>query len=157
MTDGRIDQRLAELGVALPATNPPVGHYAPFTITGNLVFISGQTPKIDGRIVYAGKLQTAAEIDTGRQAARLCAINVLAQLRVACGGDLSRVERCVRIGGFVSCDPRFLEHPQVLDGASELFNLVFGDRGAHARTTIGVAGLPADAMVEVDAIFEIRV
>lgn len=155
---GAVEQRLAELGITLPTPAAPVANYVPTVRTGNLVVVSGQICfGLDGRLADAHKGKLGAEItmEAGQEAARLCAINVLAQLRSAIG-DLDRVERCVRLGGFINAVPTFAALPVVMNGASDLMVAVFGDKGRHARSTIGVAELPADASVEVEAMFEVR-
>ncbi len=154
-TGGRIKDRLAELGLVLPQTQPPVANYVPFAVTGNLVVISGQLPMRDGKLAYAGKLGAAVSIEDGQAAARQCFLNILAHLNTACDGDLDRVARLVRLGGFVACTPDFTNHPAVINGASDLAVAVFGDAGRHARAAVGVASLPLDAAVEVEAMFEI--
>ncbi len=151
----RIDQRLNELGVTLPPPGSPAGNYIPFVKSGHLVFISGQLPRLDGKITRTGKLGRDVSVDDGKAAARVCAINLIAHLKVACGGELERVVRCVRLSGFVNSDPAFTDHPQVVNGASDFMVEVFGDNGRHARTAVGVAALPANAAVEVEGIFEI--
>ena len=151
----RIEQRLSELGIVLPAAGAPAGNYIPFVVAGNLVFLSGQVAREAGKMKYVGKVGRELTVDVGQAAARLCATNLLAQLKVACGGDLNRVERCVRISGFVNSSPDFLEHPKVINGASDLMVEVFGERGQHARTAVGVAALPLDSAVEVEAIFQL--
>ena len=154
---GRIEARLQELGIILPQPAAPVANYIPFNITGNLVVISGQICLgLDGKMADAHKGKLGAEIspEAGQEAARLCAINVLAQLKSAVG-DLDKVVRCVRLGGFINVVPTFAAVPQVMNGASDLMVAVFGDKGRHARSTIGVAELPADAAVEVEAMFEV--
>ena len=152
---GRIDAKLAELGIALPTPAPPVATYVPYVQTGSLVIISGQLPVVDGKVSATGKLGTAVPVEQGQQAAQRCFINVLAQLKEACGGDLDRVRRVVRLGGFIACIPEFTQQAQVMNGASDLAIAVFGESGRHARTTIGVAALPLDAAVEVEGMFEI--
>lgn len=152
------EAKLAELGITLPTPAAPVANYVPFVRTGNLVVISGQIclgP--DGRIADAhkGKLGAEVSMEAGTEAARLCAINLLAQLRAAVG-DLDQVVRCVRLGGFINVVPTFAAVPQVMNGASDLMVAVLGDRGRHARSTIGVAELPADAAVEVEGMFEVK-
>ncbi|MDB5811543.1 MAG: endoribonuclease [Betaproteobacteria bacterium] len=154
---GKIDQRLAELKITLPEAGNPVFNYVPFVTVGNLVFMSGQLPRADGKLAYAGKLGRDLSVEQGKAAARICAINLLSQLKVACGGDLDRVVRCVRLTGFVNSDPEFAEQPQVINGASDFMTEVFGDKGKHARTAISAGGLPAKAAVEVEAVFEISV
>ena len=152
---GAIDARLAELGIALPDAPAPAANYVPFVVTGSLVFISGQVPFQDGRLSHVGKLGDAYSVDDGRECARIVAINILAQLRAACGGDLDRVARCVKLGGFVNSTPGFTDQPKVINGASDLIVEVFGERGRHARFAVGAPSLPFDVAVEIDAVFEI--
>ncbi|MCS6890483.1 MAG: RidA family protein [Rhodovarius sp.] len=152
---GRIAARLRELGITLPEAPAPVANYVPFVVTGGLVVVSGQIPLREGRIAYSGKLGATVSAEEGREAARLCMLNVLAQLAVACGGDLDRVRRVVRLGGFIACTPDFTAHATVMNGASDLAVAVFGEAGRHARTTIGVPCLPGDAACEVEGIFEL--
>jgi enamine deaminase RidA (YjgF/YER057c/UK114 family) len=152
---GRIAQRLAALGLTLPPAQPPVATYVPFVITGNLVVVSGQLPMIDGKLGWSGKLGGAVTEDDGKQAARQCLLNVLAHLDTACEGDLDRVARVVRLGGFIACTPEFTRHPTVMNGASDLAVEIFGDAGRHARATVGVPSLPLDAAVEIEGMFEI--
>jgi len=152
---GQIDARLKELGITLPTPMPPIANYVPYVITGNLVVISGQVPAVDGKIAITGKVAAGLSIEQGQAAARQCFVNVLAHLKVACGGDLDRVKQVVRLGGFVASPPEFTQHAQVMNGASDLAVAVFGDAGRHARTTIGVPSLPADAAVEVEGMFRI--
>ena len=153
--DGRITTRLAELGITLPAAQPPVATYVPFVITGSLVVISGQLPMIDGKLGWTGKLGDPVSEADGVAAARQCLLNVLAHLNAACDGDLDRVARVVRLGGFVACGPAFTRHPAVMNGASDLAVAIFGDAGRHARSTVGVPSLPLDAPVEIEGMFEI--
>jgi len=152
---GRIDARLKELGIALPTPMPPIANYVPYVITGDLVVVSGQVPAVDGKIAITGKVAAGLSIEQGQAAARQCFINVLAQLKAACGGDLDRVRQVVRLGGFVAAPPEFTQHAQVMNGASDLAVAVFGEAGRHARTTVGVPSLPADAAVEVEGLFRI--
>jgi enamine deaminase RidA (YjgF/YER057c/UK114 family) len=152
---GRIESRLAELGITLPTPTAPVANYAPYVITGDLVVISGQIPVRDGKLAYSGKLGDNVPNDVGVQAAQLCFINLLAQLRAACGGDLDRVQQVVRLGGFIAATAEFIQHASVMNGASDLAVAVFGDAGRHARSTIGVPSLPLDASVEVEGMFRI--
>lgn len=151
-----IESRLKELGVTLPAPPVPVASYVPFTISGNLVYISGQVPVQDGAVKYVAKLGDNAGVEIGQAAAQLCAINLLAQLKAACGGDLDRVVRCLKLGVFVNATPDFTQQPEVANGASDLIAAVFGDGGKHARAAVGVGSLPRGVAVEVDAIFEIQ-
>ena len=153
---GRIDMKLAELGITLPRPMPPIANYVPYVVTGNLVVVSGQVPAVDGRIAVTGKVGNGLSLDQGIEAARLCFINVLVHLKSACGGDLDRVKRVVRLGGFIASLPEFASHAQVMNGASDLAVAVFGEAGRHARTTIGVPALPANAAVEVEGLFEIN-
>jgi enamine deaminase RidA (YjgF/YER057c/UK114 family) len=152
---GRIEARLKELGIELPQPAAPVANYVPFTISGNLVFISGQICQWNGELRFVGKLGAGIGIADGRAAARLCALNILAHLRVAAGGDLDRVRRILRVGGFVNCTPEFTDMPQVVNGASDLMVEVFGDTGRHARAAVGMNSLPGGVAVEVEATVEI--
>ena len=152
-----VDKKLQELGITLPTPAAPVANYVPFVRTGNLIVISGQLCLgLDGKLADAHKGKLGAEIapEIGQEAARLCAINLLAQLKVALG-DLNKVSRVVRLGGFINSSPGFTEGPKVMNGASDLMVEVFGEKGRHARSTVGVAALPANAAVEVEGQFEI--
>jgi enamine deaminase RidA (YjgF/YER057c/UK114 family) len=151
-----IDRRLAELGLVLPEAGSPGGNYVPYVIAGDLVFISGQVCRQDGKLVRTGKVGRDVDLDDARQAAVVCALNLIAHLKVACEGNLERVVRCVRLSGFVNSDPEFKNHPAVINGASDVMTQVFGERGKHARTAVGVAALPAGASVEVEGVFQIR-
>jgi enamine deaminase RidA (YjgF/YER057c/UK114 family) len=152
---GSIEKKLTSLGVTLPTPAGPIANYVPFVRTGNVLIVSGQICfGADGKLVAKGQLGGAVSIEDGQRAARACAINLLAQLKAALG-DLDRVGRVVRLGGFVNSAPGFTDGPKVINGASDLMVEVFGDKGRHARTTVGVAALPADAAVEVEGIFEI--
>jgi enamine deaminase RidA (YjgF/YER057c/UK114 family) len=151
-----IEKRLAELGIALPAPGAPGGNYVPFVIVGDLAFMAGQVAREAGRMRYTGKLGRELGIEEGQAAARLCALNLLAQLKVACDGDLTRVQRCVRLSGFVNSAPDFFDHPKVINGASDFIVDVMGEAGRHARTALGVAALPMDSAVEIEAIFQLR-
>ncbi len=151
---GKIDERLAALGITLPDAPTPQANYVPYVVSGNLVFVAGQIPLRDGNMI-TGKLGADADIDTGREAARVCALNILAQVRAACGGDLDRVRRIVKLGGFVNATPDFTDAPQVINGASDLIVEIFGDAGKHARFAVAVASLPRGVAVEIDAVVEI--
>jgi enamine deaminase RidA (YjgF/YER057c/UK114 family) len=151
---GRIDKRLAELGISLPTPPAPVANYVPTVLAGQLLFCSGQVSTAPGGKAMMGKLGTEVSIEQGQEAARICAINLLAQAKGALG-DLDRIKRCVRLGGFINSDPDFAQLPVVMNGASDLMVQIFGDAGRHARTTVGVAELPGDATVEVEALFEV--
>lgn len=150
----QIEKRLAELGLVLPEPARPVADYVPFVRTGDLVFVSGQI-SIGPDGLIKGRLGETMSIEDGARAARACAINILSQLKKACGGDLGRVRRIVKLGGFVNCTADFFDHPKVIDGASSLVREVFGDAGRHARAAVGAPSLPMGAAVEVDAIAEI--
>lgn len=152
---GKIDEQLKKLGVTLPVLAAPVANYVPFTISGNTLYISGQLPGA-GPAMVKGTLGSGLTVEQGRDAARLCAINIIAQAKAALKGDLDRVTRCLRLGGFVASTADFFDHPKVVNGASDLIVEVFGDAGRHARAAVGVSALPLGAAVEVDAIFEIR-
>jgi enamine deaminase RidA (YjgF/YER057c/UK114 family) len=158
MAMGTVEKRLQELGIALPAAAAPVANYVPFVRTGSLIVVSGQICfGSDGKIADAhkGKLGREVSLERGQEAARLCAINVLAQMQAALGG-LDGIVRCVRLGGFINAEPSFAALPQVMNGASDLMVAALGDAGRHARSTIGVAQLPLDAAVEVEGMFEVR-
>ncbi len=152
---GRIDAKLTELGITLPQAMPPLANYLPFVVTGRLVVVSGQLPAVDGAVAVTGIVGTEVSVEQAQHAARLCFTNVLTHLRAACGGDLDRVHRVVRLGGFVAAPASFTQHAAVMNGASDLAVAVFGDAGRHARSTIGVPSLPANAAVEVEGMFEI--
>ena len=152
---GMIDKRLAELGIVLPVAAKPVANYVPWVRTGNLVFVSGQGAMRDGKIDYQGQLGDSVSLDDGVKSARACAINILAQLREACGGDLDRVKRIVKLVGFVNATADFKDHPKVINGASDLMVEVFGDKGRHARSAVGSPSLPVNLSVEVEAIAEV--
>ncbi len=148
-----VNERLADLGITLPAPMAPVATYVPVTIAGNLVIVSGQLPAIDGKVAVTGKLGAGVSIDEGQFAARLCLINVLAQLQNAIPGGLDRVAKVLRLGGFIAAAADFTQHAVVMNGASDLTVAAFGEAGRHARSTIGVASLPLDAAVEVEGMF----
>jgi enamine deaminase RidA (YjgF/YER057c/UK114 family) len=150
----RVEARLAELGLTLPAAAAPVANYVPWVLSGRLLFVSGQLPMRDGRVAVTGKLGAGLDIAQGQEAARLCALMILAQARSATG-DLDRIVRCVELGGFVACTPDFTDHPRVVNGASDLMVEVLGDAGRHSRFAVGVPSLPLDAAVEIRATFEI--
>ena len=152
---GKIDARLAELGIALPEPAAPAGAYVPYVVTGSLVFVAGQITLENGEIKYKGRLGESLNVDDGYAAARLCGLNLLAQVRGACAGDLDRVKRVVRLGGFVNSAADFTDQAKVINGASDLMVEVFGDAGRHARAAVGAPSLPLGVSVEVDGIFEI--
>jgi len=152
---GKIDARLEELGIELPAPVAAVANYVPYVITGNLVFVSGQVTIEGGQFKYQGKLGGEISLEDGQAAARLCAVNIIAQLKDACGGDLDRVARIVKLGGFVNSTPDFTDQPKVINGASDLMVDVFGDKGRHARAAVSAGSLPVGVAVEVDCVAEI--
>ena len=151
---GKIDAHLSELGITVPEPRTPSANYIPFVQTGNLVFVSGQVSQADDGLI-AGKVGGDLTVEDGQRAARACGLNLLGQLKVACGGDLDRVKRVVKLGGFVNAAPDFKQPPQVMNGASDLFVEIFGEAGRHARFAVATASLPSGAAVEVDGVFEI--
>ncbi len=146
-------QKLIELGITLPVPMAPVATYVPVSIAGNLVTVSGQLPAIDGKVAVTGKLGLNVSLEEGQHAARLCLINVLAQLNAALPNGLASITKIIRLGGFIAATPDFTQHAVVMNGASDLAVAVFGDIGRHARSTIGVPSLPLDAAVEVEGLF----
>ena len=149
------EDRLTELGITLPPAPAGVGAYVPWVRTGNWIITSGQLPWRDGKLAYIGKLGADVTLEQGYDAARVCAINAIAQLKSAVA-DLQRIARIVRLEGFVHAAPGFHEHPIVLNGASELFLAVFGDRGKHARTALGINEMPLNAAVQISVIAEVE-
>ncbi|WP_417768843.1 RidA family protein [Stappia sp.] len=152
---GKIEARIAELGVTLPQAAAPAANYVPFVRTGNQLFVSGQIPMGANGIEYQGKLGAGVSIEDGQAAARLCAINLLAQAKAALG-DLDKIVRLVKIVGFVNSAPDFGDQPKVMNGASDFLVEALGDVGRHARSAVGVAGLPFGVAVEVEGIFEVE-
>jgi len=152
---GKIDARLEELGIELPTPPAPVASYVPYVVSGKLVFVSGQVTLAPGGLKYVGIVGKEISLEDGQSAARLCALNVIAQLKSACGGDLDKVARCVKVGVFVNAVPGFDKHPEVANGASDLFVEVFGDKGKHARAAVGAGSLPRNVACEVEAVFEL--
>jgi enamine deaminase RidA (YjgF/YER057c/UK114 family) len=155
LIDSLPEQRLIELGLALPNVPTPIASFVPFRRDRDRIFLSGQICEWNGEVKYRGKLGVEHGLEDGQAAARICALNLIAALREACGGSLNRVTACLRVGGFVNCAPDYLHVPQVINGASNLIHALFGERGHHARTAVGVASLPQGAAVEVDAIFAV--
>jgi enamine deaminase RidA (YjgF/YER057c/UK114 family) len=149
--NGKVEARLASLGIALPAAPNPVANYVPSVMAGNLLFISGQISKAADGSIAKGRLGAELNTEQGSAAARLCALNILAQAKAAVG-ELDRIAHVVKLTGFVNASPDFTDHPQVMNGASDLMVEVFGDKGRHARAAVGVSGLPMGCAVEVDAI-----
>lgn len=153
---GVIAAKLASLGIVLPVPAAPIANYVPYVVTGDLVVISGQIPMVDGKVASPGRISVDVTPERGVELAKVCFINLLAQLQAACGGDLDRVQQVVRLGGFIAAPPEFTSHAVVMNGASDLAVAVFGDAGRHARSTIGVPSLPANAAVEVEGMFRIK-
>lgn len=152
---GSVEKKLASLGISLPTPATPIANYVPFVRSGNMLVVSGQLCfGADGNLVARGQLGSGVSMDDGQKAARACAVNLLAQLRAALG-DLDKVTRVVRLGGFINSAPGFADGPKVMNGASDLMVEVFGEKGRHARSTVGVAALPANAAVEVEGQFEV--
>lgn len=151
---GQTEKHLAELGIILPKPAAPVANYVPAVVSGNQLFISGQLPIKEGKVSLTGALGSGPSVEDAAAAARLCAINVLAQAKAALG-ELDRIKRLVKVTGFVASAASFGEHPKVVNGASDFFFEALGERGKHARSAVGVASLPFGASVEVEAIFEI--
>ncbi|MBO6891209.1 MAG: RidA family protein [Roseibium sp.] len=149
-----IEARLSDLGVTLPEAAAPAANYVPFVKTGNQLFVSGQLPMEAGKIAVSGKLGDTVSVDEGKAAAKLCAINLLAQAKAATG-DLDNVTRLVKIVGFVNSTGAFADQPQVINGASDFLVEAMGDKGRHARSAVSAASLPFGAAVEIEAIFEI--
>jgi len=151
-----IAERLAERGIVLPDAPEPLAAYVGFVIHADVVTVSGQLPMADGKVQQSGLLGAGVSVEQAVAAAQLCAVNILAQVQAACQGDLEKIVRCIRLGGFVASTADFFDHPRVINGASEFIGYVLGDRGAHARAAVGVAALPFNASVEVEATFAIR-
>jgi len=152
---GMVEKKLQELGIALSEPRAPIANYVPFVRTGNLLHVSGQLCLDgDGKLVAKGRLGDGVSVEDGQKAARTCAVNLLVQVKAALG-DLDKVTRVVRLGGFINSAPGFTDGPKVMNGASDVMVAAFGDKGKHARSTVGVAALPADAAVEVEGLFEV--
>ena len=152
---GHADSRLKDLGIELPTPPAPVASYVPFVASGKLVFTSGQVTVAPGGLKYVGVVGKDLSLEDGKAAARLCAINIIAQLKAACGGDLDRVKRVVKLTVFVNAVPGFAQQPEVANGASDLLVEVFGEAGKHARSAVGAGSLPRNVATEVEAIVEI--
>lgn len=152
---GSIEKRLAELNITLPDPRPPVANYVPFVRSGQILVVSGQIcADHEGKLIAKGRVGTEVPLELGQRSARLCAINLLAHVKAGLG-DLDKVIRVVRLGGFINSAPGFVDGPKVMNGASDLMVEVFADKGRHARTTVGVSALPLDAAVEVEGYFEV--
>lgn len=152
----KIASRIDELGIKLPTAASPAANYVPYVLSGNQVVIAGQIPFWNGKLTGLGKLGSNLSVDEGAKIARVCGLNLLAQLKVACGGDLDRVSQVVKLGGFVNCIDSFTEQPEVINGASDLMVEIFDDIGRHARFAVGVGSLPRGVAVEVDGVFELH-
>lgn len=152
----KIEEKLKSLNIVVPQPLAPVANYVGFVKSGNQVFVSGQLPIENGELKYVGKVGSKISIEDAQKAARICAINIIAQIKLACEGNLERVVRCVKLGVFVNGDADFIDHPVVANGASDLIADVFGDAGKHARAAVGSGSLPRGVSVEIDAIFEIK-
>ncbi|MFB5611273.1 MAG: RidA family protein [Nitrosopumilaceae archaeon] len=149
-----IDEKLKSLGIELSTPPKPAGAYVPVVISKNLAFVSGQIPMKDGKVIHEGKVSDS-NLDEARESAKLCAINILAQLKMELG-DLEKISKIVKVSGFVNSEPNFTQHPKVINAASDLFFEVFGEIGQHARIAVGVSSLPLNSMTEIDAIVEIK-
>ena len=152
---GRIEAVLRLKNIELPQAAAPAANYVPAVVAGKLLFIAGQIPIWNGEIKWTGRVGKEFSVEQGRQAARLCALNIIAQAKAACGGDLDRIARCVKLDGFVQCADDFIQQPQVVNGASDLMVEVFGDAGRHARVAVGTNALPRGVAVEVAAVVEL--
>ncbi len=151
----KIEDKLTSLGISLPPSVLPAANYVPYVVCGNLVSISGQLPMKDGKPQDIGKVGRDFSIEQAQQTARLCGINILSHLKAACGGDLSRIKRCIRLGVFVNSTEDFVDQPKVANGVSDMMVEILGDAGKHSRAAVGVAQLPFGVAVEVEALFEI--
>lgn len=152
----KIEEKLKSLNIVIPSPLAPVANYVGFVKSGNQVFVSGQLPIENGELKYVGKVGSKISVEEAQKAARICAINIIAQIKLACEGNLERVVRCIKLGVFVNGDADFIDHPVVANGASDLIADVFGDAGKHARAAVGSGSLPRGVSVEIDAIFEIK-
>ncbi|MEM9278246.1 MAG: RidA family protein [Pseudomonadota bacterium] len=150
-----IESRLADMGITIPEPPKPVASYVGFVKHGDMVFVSGQTPMVNGKVTHPGILGRDVSMEDAVAEAQICAINILAQMKAACDGDLERIVKCIRLGGFVASTHDFTDHPKVVNGASDFMGKVLGERGEHSRAAVGVAALPLNSCVEVDAIFAI--
>ena len=151
---GSIENRLSELGIELPKVAKPLANYLPFVVTGNLVFVSGQLPMWDGELMLTGKLGDNIQLTDGQTAARYCGLNLIAQVKEACYGDLDRVTAVIKLGGFVNSTADFTEQAKVINGASALRFEIFENKGKHARSAVSCPSLPLGSSVEIDGVFE---
>ena len=151
----QLDEKLQTLGYELPDAPAPAANYVPYVVSGGHIYVAGQVPFVDGKPAYLGRLGDDVSLETGMDAARVCALNILAQAHTAVLGDWSKIKRLVKLGGFVNCTSDFTDHPKVINGASDLMVDVMGDAGKHARFAVGAPSLPLGVSVEIDAIFEL--
>ena len=151
-----INKLLEELNIDIDKASAPAGSYIPFVISNNLVFISGQLPFINGDLTVKGKIGDNVTVEEGIQMAKACAMALLSQLKEACNGDLNKVKKVVKLGGFVASTPNFTDQPKIINGASDLFVTIFGEKGKHARFAVGTPSLPRNVPVEIEGIFEIE-
>jgi enamine deaminase RidA (YjgF/YER057c/UK114 family) len=152
---GRIEERLKELKIELPKAAAPAANYVPYTISGRLLFVAGQIPILNGQLKFVGTVGQDLSIEDGQAAARLCALNLIAQAKAACGGNLDKVGRVLKLVGYVQCATGFKDQPKVINGASDLMVQVFGDLGRHARAAVGTNALPLGVATEVEGTFEL--
>ncbi|MEZ6188878.1 MAG: RidA family protein [Planctomycetota bacterium] len=150
-----VEDRLKDMGLALPQAAKPAANYVPYIVSNNHVFVAGQIPAWEGELKFTGRLGDDVSIEQGQEAARLCALNILSQVKAACDGDLERVARIVKLGVFVACTAEFTDQPKVANGASDLFVELFGEIGRHARFAVGAPSLPLGVSVEIDAVVEL--
>jgi len=152
---GNIESRLAGLGIELPGAAAPAANYVPYVLSGNTLWVAGQVPFWNGELKHVGKVGDTVSLEEAISAARVCGLNIIAQAKAALG-NLDRVARILKVGGFVNSTPDFAQHPEVINGASDLFVDVFGDAGKHARFAVGAGSLPRGVAVEVDAVIEVK-
>ncbi|MCL4068090.1 RidA family protein [Pseudomonas sp. GX19020] len=150
-----VAERLLEKGISLPIVGVPTANYVPTKVIGSVIYVSGQIPRLNGEVRHVGKVGATISLEEARDAARICALSVVAQLKLALDGDLERVRNCIRLRGFVNAVPDYDRHAEVIDAASDIFVDVFGERGRHVRTAMGAGSLPRNVSVEIDAEFEI--
>lgn len=151
-----VEERLAVLGLGLPVAAAPAANYVPWTISSSTLYIAGQLPFEDGKLAVVGPVGSEVDTERAQRAAMLCGLNILAQAKAALDGDLERIVRCLKLGGFVNAPAGFTDHPMIINGASDLMVAVLGDAGRHARFAVGASSLPMNVTVEIDAVFEIR-
>ncbi|MBI1301287.1 MAG: RidA family protein [Alphaproteobacteria bacterium] len=151
-----IHAKLDELGLKLPVVAPPAANYVPYVVSHKTIFVAGQIPFLNGAAMHQGRVGDDLSLEDGVEAAKACALNILAQVNEAVSGDWSKIERCVKLGGFVNCALDFTDHPKVINGASDLIGSVLGEAGKHARFAVGAPSLPLGVAVEIDAIFALK-